>query len=842
VLKSLVKILGFVIGLVLSSYSYAISMGDINVTNTLGEPMNVLIELGTARKDEISSLSARLAPPEVFADAGLDYPSGLPPLKFKIETNANGEPYIKITSMQPINEPFVNLLVELTWSSGKLLREYTFLLDPPGYAPTLPQPAKVQPVAPRIVDVAELEPKEKAIESSLPSTALMMDKKKAVDEIVEKNTADEIVEKKAVDEVVKETPASVNKPNESSNVALGTITVIRGDTLSDLALQTKSPDVSLERALVALYKANVDAFDGKNMNRLKTGKILRMPEQSALDNQSQVEAVKQIRAQAEDWHAYRQKLAAASGFATGNESMQEASGKINTSVADDATVAKESAKEVVRLSKGEALGDNANTLQNKIQALEEEAISKSKALQESGERIVALEKTVQDLQHLIDLKNQPLTEQVKPVQKPVKPIEKSKLVATQPSMLERILREPLYLVGIAAVLLGLIGLGYALTRRRKDNKRKVKLGDKPIEHIIGSYNQPLMPLTYPSQTGNVTNDIATTSDTSQAQTDDFDPISGADLFLNFGRDEQAEKILKEGLSKNPANHQIHLKLLSIYANRKDTHSFATIARQLRDSGDVNAWEQAAKMGLELEPNNPLYDGTVSAVVEEASFDATPSPNTTLNESKTNKTPSALDFDLDLDFSTPTVSPDSAETVLSHSDSKNATVDFDVTASHTKLSASNIHKEKTSAINPDNSILDVTAEDTFIPAAPLHKTEVSAPANVNEPMDFTLDFPDANKSVDKLEVSPVKAAPKEIMDIGLSDINLSLDKPDVPTPALAAEERDTRWHDAATKLDLAKAYQEMGDAAGAREILEEVVREGDEQHRKVAEALLQQLPI
>ena len=142
-LKSLVKVLGLVIGLVLSGFSYAISMGDINVANTLGEPMNVLIELGTASKDEISSLSARLAPPEVFKDAGLDYPSGLPPLKFKIETNANGEPYIKITSVQPINEPFVNLLVELTWSSGKLLREYTFLLDPPGYVPTQPQPAEV---------------------------------------------------------------------------------------------------------------------------------------------------------------------------------------------------------------------------------------------------------------------------------------------------------------------------------------------------------------------------------------------------------------------------------------------------------------------------------------------------------------------------------------------------------------------------------------------------------------------------------------------------------------------------------------------------------------------------
>ncbi|MFZ1811361.1 MAG: FimV/HubP family polar landmark protein, partial [Candidatus Nitrotoga sp.] len=404
-LKSLVKALGLVVGLVVSGFSYAISMGDINVANTLGEPMNVLIELGTASKDEISSLTARLAPPEVFKDAGLDYPSGLPPLNFKIETNANGEPYIKVTSVQPINEPFVNLLVELAWSSGKLLREYTFLLDPPGYVPIQPQPAEVRPVEPSVVDVSELEPKaieskakEEIIETPLPSTALVADEKKAVDEI----------------------PATVNEPSESSSVISDSIKVRRGDTLGKLARQTKSSDVSLERALVALYHANTDAFDGKNMNRLKTGKILQIPAQSELDNLSQMQAVKEIRAQADDWHAYRQKLAAASGLGAGEEPKQGASGKISTTVADNAPAAKESAKEVVRLSKGEAPGDktsaggNAKSLQNKIHAMEEEAISKGKALQESNERVAALEKNVQDLQRLIDLKSQPPAAQVAP--------------------------------------------------------------------------------------------------------------------------------------------------------------------------------------------------------------------------------------------------------------------------------------------------------------------------------------------------------------------------------------------------------------------------------------------
>ncbi|RFC36559.1 MAG: pilus assembly protein FimV [Candidatus Nitrotoga sp. LAW] len=876
-LKSLVKALGLVVGLVVSGFSYAISMGDINVANTLGEPMNVLIELGTASKDEISSLTARLAPPEVFKDAGLDYPSGLPPLNFKIETNANGEPYIKVTSVQPINEPFVNLLVELAWSSGKLLREYTFLLDPPGYVPIQPQPAEVRPVEPSIVDVSDLEPKapeskakEEVIETPLPNTTLVADEEKAVDEM----------------------PATVNEPGEGSSVISDSIKVRRGDTLGKLARQTKSSDVSLERALVALYRANTDAFDGKNMNRLKTGKILQIPAQSELDNLTQVQAVKEIRAQADDWHAYRQKLAAASGLETGEEPKQGASGKISTTVADNAPVAKESAKEVVRLSKGEAPGDktsaggNVKSLQNKIHAMEEEAISKGKALQESNERVVALEKNVQDLQRLIDLKSQPPAAQVAPVQspaegqaatkldeispgamsqplvvasqvavvasevaavsavataspvKPAKPITKPKLTAAQPSFLDVILGQPIYMAGGAAALLGLIGLGYSLIRRGKDAKKKVKVGDKSAEHVIGVPNEMATPVSALSKTNDVANAVTATSGISQAQTDDFDPISGADLFLSFGRDEQAEKILKEALIKNPANHQIHLKLLSIYANRKDTRSFATIASQLRDSGDVEAWEQAAIMGIKLEPNNPMYGGNVNALAEEPPV-ATGSSDVMLNEGS--KSPPSLDFDLDFGFSAPKTSADSAKASGSGAIAKNTTMDFDVTAGHAKLPTSSSGKTEITPKNLDDFIFDVTASHAPSPEIAQEKTAGSAPVNVNEPMDFELDFPLADKSADKFEVSSVKAVPKEIMDIGLGDISLNLDKPVVPAPTLSAEERDARWHEAATKLDLAKAYQEMGDAAGAREILEEVVRDGDEQHRAVAEELLQQLP-
>ena len=943
--KSLVKALGLVIGLVLSGFSYAISMGDVNVINTLGEPMNVLIELGTASKDEINTLSARLARPEVFKDAGLDYPSGLPPLKFKIETNANGEPYIKITSVQPVNEPFVNLLVELVWSSGKLLREYTFLLDPPGYVPAQPKPAEVKPVEPRVVDVSELEPKgkvektESPVSTVAPGTTPAADETKVVNTDLPAAVGSHAVTKSAVAKPV-DNQSAANQARET-HVVSDEIQVKRGDSLNKIALQMKPSDVSLERALVALYHANADAFDGKNMNRLRVGKILHMPEQSELDKLTQAKAVAEIRAQADDWHAYRQKLAAASGHvATGGESRHESSGKISTTVSDHTPAVKESAKEVVRLSKGEAPGDktsasgNAKALQSKIHALEEESIAKSKALQESNERVVALEKNIQDLRRLIDLKGQPPVAQVKPAQnpvvqspvdshaatkleaqsgvvstpvasqvvaassdvaavasgvaaasavspvkpvkpvKPIKPIMKPKVV-TQPSLLDEVLGHPTYLAGAAAVLLGVLGLVYS--RRSKGKKSKAKFDDKPIEHTMGgSGDLGFMSAASSAAADDLTNTAV--GGAGESHTDDFDPISGAELFLSFGRDEQAEKILQEALIKTPDNHQIHLKLLSIYADRKDTHSFATIASQLRDTGDTDAWEQAAAMGKKLDPDNPMYGGNGGTAAAE-SFAVDQALDDVVNEGKAAKLPPSLDFDFDQAFGTSGATANSTDqstavmdfdVTASHEDKGNSTLDFDVTASHMKLDTPSAGKvEAAPPMNISETMdfsldfpfldtnagkvdvppvktaptldFDVTASHMKLDAPSAGKVEAAPPVDISETIDFSLDLPSFDTSAGRVDVPPVKTASKEVKDIGLDEINLNLDLDKPAAPLLSTEEKDAHWHDVASKLDLAKAYQEMGDVAGAREILEEVLREGGAQHRMAAEAMLQQLP-
>jgi pilus assembly protein FimV len=936
VLKLFVKVLGLIAALILSNAAGAIGMGGINVTTALGEPLKAEIDLVAVGKADKNKMSARLASPESFKGAGLEYPGTLPTLNFQIAARPNGDAYVKVTTSQPVNEPFISLLVELSWSSGKLLREYTFLLDPIGFKPEQPKAVEVQPLVPGTVTPDENRPGNGKTAAPKEDSTPM----RATAPVDEKISAEAAAE-------------PVKKIVEKSNAATGPITVKQGDTLSKIARESKAPEVSLERMLVAMYRANEGAFDGKNMNRLKSGKILRVPEVTDLDKLTQVDAVKEIHAQAADWNAYRLKLASASGAASEQAHKQETSGKISTTVADKTPAAKESAKEVVRLSKGEAPGDkaagNAKALQDKLHAMEEDATARNKSLKESNERIVILEKNIKDMQHLVELKAQPLPPakpevkpevkpEIKPEPKPevkldassapvktatvatpvppasaVKPVKPAspKVETPPPSMLDEILAEPLYLAGGAAALLGLGGVGFMLARRRNKGGKV----DAASDESGNSGTHIAAPIVPSPDTGDFTQTTTTTHIMGPAELDDVDPISEADLFLNFGRVKQAEEILKDALSKNPGNQPVRLKLLSIYASRKDTKSFASMAREVESSGDAAAWAQAAEMGRKLDPGNPMYgdaDSTLagtsgvtldevetphsapsldfdlglnepaagaSAAALDVPLEATnPAPSGGLDfdlgfdsapESKSpfeqlestavlnpplsaNPEPaSGLDFDLGFEVPAEPVAAEEADidkTVMLSTKSieqinapekvpaaHDAPLDFDISTNHSTPAEKNPPKPEETVVQHSGSLdFDVTS-DVHHPAKIEEKTVVKASA-ADDDIEFTLDFPDTAASSKDNHAAP--AATKEPAAVDLSEINLNLDIP-VANPSEAV--KDAHWHDVATKLDLARAYQEMGDASGSREILGEVLKEGDAQQRAAAEVMLLQLP-
>src|ERR1035437_3465912 len=392
--KLFLQLLGLTAGLTLSSWGYAVGMGGINVVSALGQPLKAEIELVAVSKTDKPGLVARLASPDVYKGAGLDYPYGVK-FSFQVENRSNGEPYLKLSSNREINDPFVSLLIELSWSSGKLMREYTFLLDPQGYVAAQPKSMPVQAVVPVAVQSAPLTSKK--LEDTKPVTSTPV--AKPVERPVERS-----VEKQRVVAPLK---------SEKAGVATGTITVRRGDTLNKIAADIKPDDVSLERMLVALYRVNADQFDGKNMNRIKSGKILRVPDHDGIMNVAQVEAIQEIHAQATDWNAYRQKLAGAASASRQTEATRQvATGKVTSTATDKTPVANESAKEVLHLSKGEAPGDKAGAAgrskaaQDKRNAVAEDAIAKAKAVEEGKNRAALLDANLKNMQRLAQLKSE----------------------------------------------------------------------------------------------------------------------------------------------------------------------------------------------------------------------------------------------------------------------------------------------------------------------------------------------------------------------------------------------------------------------------------------------------
>lgn len=851
--RLMLQMLGLTAGLTLSAWGYAVGLGGINVVSALGQPLKAEIELVAVDKADKPSLVARLASPDAYKGAGLEYPYGVK-YSFQIESRANGEPYLRLSSNQQINDPFVSLLVELSWSSGKLMREYTFLLDPPGYVAAQPKAAAVQPVAP----APSAAPAPSVAPAAVQSVPLEAAKEPEAVKPVAKPVVARAVEKPL--------PAA-----DSERVATGTIVVKRGDSLNKIAAQIKPGEISLDRMLVALYRANADQFDGKNMNRIKSGKILRMPDQDELMNVGQSEATQEIHAQAADWNAYRQKLAGAASASHASEATQQVvTGKISAPAADKTPVANESAREVLRLSKGEAPGDKAGGAGKSARdnAAAEDAIAKAKAVEEEKTRAALLEANLKNMQRLAQLKSEAAAlaagassvavasevSAVSEVSAASEVAAVSEVAATShvaassavkaapaeveaPSFIDVLMENPAALGIGAAALLAVGGLGVALRRRKAtavDNDAD-EVGAATVSHLTS----PVVPS---PDTGDFTAIVSPVEEVAQLP-DDVDPISEADLFLNFGRDEQAEEVLKDALVRTPDNHQLHLKLLGIYASRQDAAAFAQLASQLQESGDADAMQQAAAMGRKLDPSNPLYGAEAS--IEDA--DSATMLTAALHAEETPPMAPDMDSAADeraqdelIDFDVTATPPE-----------QKAAVDFDVTSTSPSMTVPDVldfditssalatpeeaHHEDEALPNLDDLIFDVMSAPSSRDKDEMTEPPVSpAEQPADDGMEFMLDFP--------MDEVAEKTAPHPAID--LSDISLDMD--DVAAPAApdasapVAEVASEHWHEVATKLDLARAYQEMGDEVGAREILDEVLQEGDEAQQQEAQLLIKQL--
>jgi len=396
----------------------AAGLGKITVYSGLGQPLRAEVEI-SATKAEVAGMTARLASQEAFNQAGIEYASTLLGIRFFLEHKGT-QPIIRLTSDRPINDPFVDMLLELSWPAGRLVREYTFLLDPPELAPK--GAAVVSPVEVR-------QPKSLETRPLAPTPV----EEKPVARAVEEKPAKAAGKPKVAAEERKPVEAPAPKPEEKAEkapaTAVGSVEVKRGDTLRKIANETAPEGASLEQMLVGLYRANKDAFDG-NMNRLKAGKILAVPDKDSVAAVSPGEARKIVFAQSSDWNNYRRKLAGAVAQEPVREEggSQAAAGRVTAKVDDKAAPAA-APKDQVKVGRTETAGSVGKAGAGK--ASEEDLIAKDKALREANQRMVSLEKNVSELQKLLELKNQNLAELQKQAAKPAAPAAPAPAPTTQ---------------------------------------------------------------------------------------------------------------------------------------------------------------------------------------------------------------------------------------------------------------------------------------------------------------------------------------------------------------------------------------------------------------------------
>ena len=719
--------------LVIAPYAAdAAGLGRLTVQSSLGQPFRAEIDVIAVQKDELASLSARLAPPSAYQQAGLQYNNVVGGIALRIDQRPNGQPYIRLSTERPVNEFVVDVLIDLSWASGRIMREYRVLLDPPGV-----------PAAPA---VAESRPAPTATEAPAPR-------------------------------------AIAPPPPAAAPGAYGPVR--RGETLSEIARSVRHDGVSVEQMLVGLYRSNPEAFIRKNMNLMRSGKILRVPEREEVAAIPPQEAIKEYRAQVADWNSYRQSLAQAPAPAP--EGADARRGRISGRVED--TTAGE-ARDVVRLSKGEppapgATGETKEaSAKARIRTLEEEIVAREKALKEANERISQLEKTIKDMQRLVELKSagmaaaqekaeavaKPEPQEVKEAPKPepqktatqpdsakapqpaaeAKPKPKAPVkpaaapLPPEPSFVESLLANPLHLALIGLVLVG--GAAFWLMRRRRAE------GSRASALFAPAAGDGLVPIG--AAAGAVA--AASAAPATETPTADVDAVEEARIYVMHGRDGQAESILKDAIAKNPKREAAYLSLLEIYAARKDKAGFAKYAGELNTltGGAGKTWLKAAAMGHAFDADNALYGAGKDAA--SAVEDARP-------------------VDLDLTTGGP------------------------ATAEHAGSSA---------------------------PASGSGRPRDVAP------LDFNIELPAGSEAG-----STASAKPDTDAAFKLPDIDLNLDGK--PQGAEGAS-KDAHWYDVQTKFDLAKAYEEMGDKAGARQILGEVIREGDAEQQAQAKTLLEKL--
>jgi pilus assembly protein FimV len=609
------------------SSSWALGLGEIHLNSALNEPMNAEIDLIAAAPDEVTALRASLAGRDAFTRYGIDRPAFLSTLTFKVGKGKEGRDALLVRSTDAIPEPFVTFLVEVNWARGRLMREYTVLLDPPVYTPG----ERASSAAPVTAPTVAAAPARRATPAA-PSAA---DRAPAA---TSQATAP------ADSQAAAGTASQPAAPLTGSTYRVG-----QGDTLTKIArsLRANMPvkPSDIDQTMVAVYRANPDAFGG-NINILRRGAVLRVPGADEIAALNQSEAVNEVHRQMNTW---RGAGSAESGGHLRLVTPNAGGGGTGSGDANAATAEAQALRDRVKdlegqLAESHRLIDIRNSelsaLQRKLGAAPPTpAPTPPPSAQTNPAPSVSAapppappSSTATPVPPAAESTSPPA-----PVPAPAPVLQKKPAAAPAESgsWIDWVAAN--WWVP-AAVIIALFALMlFAAWRRRqsaggdfhgleatdvadfRDPTAKLtgmrKGDDSFVVEESGEHRIPEFGAA-PASLSDTHSDIKSPDDTMSSESavnlDQGDPLAEADFHMAYGLYDQAADLVRIALEREPDRRDLRLKLLEIYFVWGNKEAFLQTAKGLestRDRAPAGEWDKIVIMGKQICPDEPLFAAT-----------------------------------------------------------------------------------------------------------------------------------------------------------------------------------------------------------------------------------------
>ncbi len=864
-LRELVAVVAIAAILVCSGYAKALGLGAVKLKSKLHQPLKAEINLEQVKDLGPTEIFPNLASQKDFEKAGIQRPFSLTDLRFRTELRPNGTGVIHITSTKPIQEPFLNFLLEVHWPSGRLLREYTFLMDPPSFSNQ---------------GAAAVQPPRSVTNNAYPTASKQRYSNKKMQQ---RNPA-------AVDPAAPQYP-DIRKPGTRTQPGTSThnYQVRPSETLWQIADRVKpGRDVSVQQTMLAIQYLNPDAFVGNNINRLKKGVVLRVPDRQTALAVSFEQALWEVSKQNRAWQQRRRlpqidakrrqqinrpvsvskpdgKLSiVSSGDASGEKGRNLGGGGTNNQAIQDELI--------VTREQLDKLSRENNELKSRLRDLDEQIKTLNKLLTLKNDQMAALQTSAEPQPEPVQetvTEPEPTNPIVPPVEVPVAEKEEIKkkevepktapvkepqprpipepIVSPEPGFIDSLLNNPVFLLIVALIPLAGAG-GYIFYRRRQN---KDGLGDDELLDIFefdeddaGDKKPELF----------IDDDLEFEDDGPEQTEGPSDTISEADAYIAYGRFEQAAELLENAIVNEPQRTDLKLKLLETYTESNDIDNFKKVLASLEQMGNSDALATAEAFKVRF-PEEAFATESVAASSSAVEDFPDISDDFDLDDSDSSWEDASLD-NVDLDLGeTEQQEPAAVNTTSVEPESSDAEgLDFDLgvldepepepqlqSDDSTPQDQGNTLEFNTEGLDLTNDVQDQSSPGEEVPGLDFDSAglDLGSDMAVSDQSESMPDLPDLElgslgediEAADTNDVSPEDDT-RELSDF-VPDMNFDEELGDDMDFLSDGDE-------VATKLDLARAYIDMGDRDGASDILDEVLEQGSENQQEEARELLDQL--